>query len=792
MKQKLVNIINRKSVRLAIGIVLVFLCIKIFFPKTLFEASYCTVLLDKEGNVLSARIAKDAQWRFPERDSVPEKYKKCLLYFEDEYFYYHPGINIGSIGRAIQQNISKKRVFSGGSTITMQLARISGNHAKRGFLIKCWEAIQAIGIEIAYPKEKILNLYVSHAPFGSNVVGLDAASWRYFGLAPEKLSWAESATLAVLPNAPSLIYPGKNQDKLRLKRNRLLLKMLNKQVFDSTTYLLAISEPLPQGSFPIPKFAPHLLDRAVQEGMDEAITKTTLDANLQKNVMDICRIHHQTLKGNHIYNIAALVINVETGNALAYVGNTPFDYSKKHGAEVDIIKAQRSTGSILKPFLYAACIEEGTTLPDMLVPDVPSYFEGYSPKNYAETFDGAVPAHKSLARSLNIPSVLMLKKQGIPKFLNTLNKVGLNSIKESADHYGLSLILGGAESNLWELCGAYASMTRTLNHYTLYNGKYNASDLHPLNYLYAWNAPTPLLKENSSLPFSAASIWFTYDALLKVNRPEEEASWDLFSSSQKIAWKTGTSFGMRDAWAIGSTPKYLVGVWVGNADGEGRPGLTGTAVAAPVMFHIFNALPKQYEWFNKPFDEMTQVPICHESGHRNSPLCEHIDTCWIPKTALRSQACPYHKLIHLDQQSIYRVNESCEEPEKMKHVPWFILPPSMAYYYQQKHADYKPLPPYRADCEGFEKRAMEIVYPLANSKLFIPRDFDQKPTQIIFEAVHQHPKTQVFWHIDGQYIGATTHIHQQALQPKVGKHTLVLVDQQGEEVSVKFEVVEKN
>ncbi|PCJ83861.1 MAG: penicillin-binding protein 1C [Flavobacteriales bacterium] len=759
-------------------------------PSLLFSDPTCTVIEDKSGHLLGAKIADDGQWRFPHNDTVPEKFEKAIIQFEDRSFHYHPGVNPFSIFRAMWQNVKEWRKVSGGSTLTMQTIRLSRKGQSRTVFEKLIEMILATRIEIAYSKNEILAFYASNAPFGGNVVGLDAATWRYFGRSPEKLSWAEAATLAVLPNAPSLIHPGKNREKLFNKRNRLLDRLLEAEEIDSSTCELSKLEPLPEKPHPLPQLASHLLTRIYLEGNKGKRIKTTIDTELQTKAIQIAEKHHRQLKGNEIYNIAILVLDVENGNALAYIGN--MGERNEHGSSVDCITAPRSTGSIMKPFLYAAMLKDGMILPNTLIPDIPTHIAGYAPKNYTLQYDGAVPAYRALSRSLNIPAVRMLQNYGLERFHYLLPKIGVTTINQPANHYGLSLILGGAEATLWDLCSIYASMSRTLNHFSDYNGQYNSDDWKVPNYKSSHEKGdvqrTSGLNKTGSL--SAASIWLTYQALVQVNRPANESGWNRFSSSQKIAWKTGTSFGHRDAWAIGTTPNYVVGVWVGNADGEGRPLLTGITAAAPVLFDVFDLLPTGGNWFEPPYDELQKVPVCKQSGHRTLDNCTEIDSMWVNISGLKTKPCPYHQLVHLDSKGQYRVNSSCYTVSEMTHKTWFVLPPVQEWYYKSKNSNYQTLPPFRAECDASKGTpAMEFIYPKRGAKVYVPTELDGTQGETIFEVAHRDRGATIYWHLDAQYIGSTTNFHQMGLRPPFGEHIITLVDESGETVVQKFEAL---
>ena len=746
-------------------------------PKVLFNAPLSTVITANNGELLGAKIATDGQWRFPARDTVPEKFKKCIVLFEDEYFDKHFGFNPIAIAKAFQTNWKSGRVKRGGSTITQQVIRLSRQGNSRSYIEKAKEILLATRLEFRYSKAKILSLYASYAPFGGNVVGLDMASWRYFHKQADALTWAESATLAVLPNAPSLIFPGKNRKRLLAKRNFLLKKLYTKKLIDSTTYQLALAEVVPEKPYPLPQLAPHLLEK-INTNYRGTQLKTTIDLGLQKQVNTLVKRHYLQLKQNKVYNMAVLVLDVHTRKVLAYVGNAPTD--AKHQKDVDIIDKPRSTGSVLKPILYAALLDNGELLSNTLVPDIPVQFGTYQPKNYDKMYSGATPASLALSRSLNIPAVLLLRRFGLDRFYHYLNACKLKDIKYGANHYGLSVILGGAESNLWDLCKTYAAFSSTINHYNETNGKYYANEFCEPTFFADKTIDYGKETTDKTL-LDAGSLWLTYEALTQVNRPLEDMNWKYFDSSQRIAWKTGTSFGNRDAWAIGTTKDYVVGVWAGNADGEGRPGLVGVRSAAPVLFDVFKTL-HQSQWFEQPFDAMQEIAVCSKSGYKASEYCDKTAKQWIPLVGTRTKKCPYHQLIHLNNSGTFRVNSSCESVANMQQKSWFVLPPLMAYYYKKKHIDYKVMPPFRLDCSTGEHNTMDFVYPKANARVFLAKDFDGKLQPLVMELSVSQTESTVFWYLDEHYLGSTTTIHTMQITPKPGKHYITVVDTFGNEL----------
>ncbi|MCB9305924.1 MAG: penicillin-binding protein 1C [Lewinellaceae bacterium] len=762
-------------------------------PRPLFDKPLSVVLEDREGELLGARIAIDGQWRFPAIDTVPEKYAACVIAFEDKRFRWHPGIDPFSMLRACWQNIRQGRVVSGGSTLTMQVIRLMRDNPPRTIFQKVLEIFMATRLELGYSKREILGLYASNAPFGGNVVGLEAASWRYYGKRPALLTWAEAATLAVLPNSPGLIHPGRNRNTLLAKRNRLLTALRDAGVLDETDCTLACEEPLPEEPLPLPQLAPHLLDRLSRAHQNGASRfRTTIDRYLQQRMLDILERRQAQYRGNGVYNLATVIVDVRSGEVLAYVGNVS-GAGREHGESVDIIAAPRSTGSILKPYLYALALESGDILPKSLLEDIPTQIGRYKPENYYEQYDGAVPARRALIRSLNVPFVLLLQRYGLERFHFNLQRLGLTTLNKPPSHYGLSLILGGAEANLLDITNVYACMARELDRFYDRNGRYDAGDFRPPGFMRSDEpASRSHLSESTDL-LSAGAIWHTFEAMREVERPNSAGEWELFEAGQPVAWKTGTSYGFRDAWAAGVTPRYAVGVWVGNADGEGRPGLVGVASAAPVLFEIFEQLPAS-GWFDPPYDDMLQMPVCRQSGFRAGEYCE-ADTVWTAKSGLKAPQCPYHHLLHLDAGGQWQVSSDCESPSGMRHRPWFVLPPVEEYYFKSKNPWYTSPPPFRADCLGSQaaqgNNPMQLIYPRHPTQIYVPVDLDGTLSSTVFEVAHRVPDCEVFWHLDGTYLGSTKTFHQMALQPAIGQHLLTLVDKNGYRLEQRFEIIGK-
>ncbi len=732
-------------------------------PARLFRQPLSATLTAADGTLLGARISADGQWYFEPAATVPDKFAKCIVAYEDKRFWWHPGVDFLSVGRAVRQNLSRREVVSGASTITMQVIRLSRPDAPRNIPEKLLEAVMATRLELRCSKKKILLLYASNAPFGGNVVGLEAAAWRYFGRKAEDLSWAESAMLAVLPNSPALIHPGRNRERLKEKRNFLLDKLLSSGIIDPTECELAKDEPLPDKPLPMPDKAYHLLERLRAEGGDKDYG-CTLDAQLQDRVCAIARAHFAEYHNNLVDNMGILVRSVRTGDIVAYYGNTKGLADGLRGADVDMIPAPRSSGSTLKPLLYAAMLDSGDILPATLIKDTPYNYNNFAPHNFSRSFDGAVPADQVIERSLNVPSVRMLEQYGAAEFLEILQQMGFDTITRDADHYGLSLILGGAEISLQNLVGAYYMMARKL----CGDGE-----------------------DDYGIPLSRAAIWLTFEALSKAGRPEEESSWREFSSSSKIAWKTGTSWGNRDAWSVGVNRDYVVGVWVGNSDGEGRAQMTGVQYAAPVLFDVFKALPSSARWFSKPLDSMVPLEVCHQSGLPASRICPQVDTVWVPDIEIRPDECKYHRIVHLDADRKYLVNSSCYPVERMVEAVWFVLPPAQEWYYMKNHLDYRPLPPKHPGFDAFSDESgnpIEIIYPQNGITIVTTRSLSGKEQGVVVRAAHRDPSAVLYWHLDEDFVGQTVSDHDLLLRPEPGQHLLTVMDSGGARRAVTFTV----
>lgn len=758
-------------------------------PEPLFDSPLSMVLLDRNGELLGAKTASDEQWRFPKADSIPDKFITCITQYEDKRFFRHFGIDIRALLRAFRNNIRSRKIVNGGSTLSMQVISLSKGKKVDGVWEKIMEIILATRLEWRYSKKEILKLYASNAPFGGNVVGIDAAAWRYFGKPKEELSWAEYATLAVLPNNPSMIHPGRNRTQLQLKRNALLLLLKQRGFIDETTYKLGAEEAIPEIPYRLPMLAPHLLESLLLEfkGNPDKICQSTLDIQIQSSCSEIARHYNRQLLSSNVRNLAVLVLDTRTAEVLAYIGNGEAAESHQHN-RVDMVKARRSSGSLWKPFLFALAMDRGMISARSILKDCPVTIDGFRPQNFDLGYRGIVHAEDALVASLNIPFVGLLKDYGLESFHFSLKKMGISTLFRSAHEYGLPLILGGAETTLEESTAMFSYLGRTVQNYHSYNGKYFKNDIPAQVYKTSDRTKRDSILTNEAPHISAGAAYLTLNTLSKLNRPEAAKLRAYFNPGERIAWKTGTSFGFKDAWAIGVTSQYTIGVWIGNADGEGRPDVIGVEAAAPLLFQLFYRL-NTGTWFEPPYDDLKEEALCEDSGFTPDSACPHTLT-WLPAGAPDIELCRNHQTILWNPQTGRQGKRHCPQAHLYEEKSWFVLSPAEAYFHAAVNPYFQPLPAFDPDCPDENDRPqIQIVYPNKQAKIYLPFNFNKEREKIIFEASHQEKDAKIRWHINGAYLGETQHFHHFIFDPEPGRHLLTVTDESGNSDFRYFEVM---
>jgi penicillin-binding protein 1C len=735
------------------------------FAQPFFSTDYSLVVADEDGRFLRVFLNKQEQWCFsPQMEQqVPEKLKKAVVLFEDEYFYRHPGVNPVSVMRAVKQNMIEGKIVSGASTLTMQVARIrQGN--RRTYWNKFKEVAEAFKLEVHFTKDELLKLYLDHAPYGANIQGYQAASYRFFGKKPAELSWAEAATLAVLPNAPGLIFPSKKNHLLKEKRDRLLFKLHQAGYMNNTTYELAMLEPVPNTIVNFAIVAPHFARFVKSRYPDKDYIKTTLNFDLQRRVESLTTRQAIRLRNQGIKNVAVLLAETQSGKIKAYVGSQDFFDFETLG-QVNGVLAPRSSGSVLKPFLYALAIDGGLIMPQTLLKDVPTYFNAFSPHNADEKFYGMVSAQEALVRSLNVPAVRLLNAFGVYQFYTFLKQAGVTTLFREADDYGLPLIIGGAEVNLFEMA-------------QLYRGLANYGIFKPLFYL---DEDTLPMQQQAKSLISPAASYLTLQMLTGLKRPGLEYHWQKFQHQRPLAWKTGTSYGHKDAWAIGVSPEWTIAVWVGNFDGEGNAQLAGTTSAGPLLFDVFNALPHNPEsyGFKNPIDDIKTLVLCRETGYLAGQHCMHTDTVEAPIYMEPLRLCPYHQTIQVDADETMAVCSHCWKPgHHAKKILSF--PPDVVYQLRQRGQISEKIPSHNPDCgKQTAENPMQFIYPKDSSYLWLPRDFDGAYQKLVCRLAHTHPEKQVFWYLNDVYLGTSQQTHNKAIEFSSGWQKLKVTDEEG-------------
>lgn len=535
------------------------------WPLPLPQDDLARVVLAEDGTPLWRFADANGVWRYPVQTSeVSPYYLDALLTYEDRWFYQHPGVNPLALVRATWQNLTGARVVSGGSTLSMQVARLLDPHSRtfHGKLRQLWRTAQ---LEWHLSKEQILNLYLNRAPFGGTLQGVAAASWAYLGKSPQQLTHAEAALLAVLPQAPSRLRPDRHPQRAQQARDKVLRRLAEFQVWPQSAVDEALEEPLLLAPRLEPSLAP-LLARRLNRPDSPPLIRTTVDATLQRRLEDLLLGWRARLPEHT--SAAILVVEEETMAVRAYLGSVDINDTKRFG-HVDMISALRSPGSTLKPFLYGMALDEGLIHSESLLQDVPRRYGDYRPGNFSMGFTGAVPASTALSSSLNLPAVQLLEAYGPKRFAAQMRIGGVPLALPALAEPNLALILGGAGSRLEDLVSGYSAFAR--------DGRSATIRLQPDDTL----RERPLL--------SPGAAWIVRRILSGQARPDRDPRAELVQRPA-LAWKTGTSYGFRDAWAIGVGPRYLIGVWIGRPDGTPVPGQFGLASAAPLMLQVHDVL----------------------------------------------------------------------------------------------------------------------------------------------------------------------------------------------------------
>ncbi|MCU0443975.1 MAG: penicillin-binding protein 1C [Microscillaceae bacterium] len=728
---------------------------------------YSPVVLAQDSTVLHTYLTKDQKWRLKtELSEIIPELRQTLIYKEDKYFYYHPGFNPIAIGRAFLRNLLYFKKTSGASTITMQVARLL-EPKRRTYANKFWEIWRALQLEWHYSKDEILQIYINHLPYGSNIEGIKSASLFYFNRMPQQLSLAQIVTLTIIPNRPTSLVMGKNNHLIVEARNQWLKRLLKSQIFPPKNLQNALSEALQASRLPAPAYAPHFCHRLKKNFPHSTTLYTSLNWQKQEKVQQLTLNFIRRLEVFNIHNASVLVINNRTRQVEVYVGSADFK-DKFNSGEVDGIQGIRSPGSTLKPMVYALGLDKGFITPKTILLDVPSSFSGFAPENFYKQFLGKVSVEQALVQSLNIPAVKTLEEIGVKSFINKLKQADFQQISRDEKKLGLSMVLGGCGVTLEEMVNLFAVFAR--------QGYYQKAKLLPNE---KNNAPVKLIS-----PEAAYTIT---EILATAKRPDLPSAFENTYRIPKIAWKTGTSYGRRDAWSIGYNAHYTVGVWVGNFSGEGVNNLIGAEVATPLLFDVFNSIDynPENDWFKVPKGLKVRW-VCSESGLIPNEFCPNQVIDYYLPLASSTQKCQHLKevIVSADEKTSFCL--SCQPVQGWKKRFYPNLSAELLAYFEAKGLNTQRIPPHNSACTRvLETDAPVILSPTTDKEYIIDR---QNPPEIQLACKVSNEVKTVYWYINHQFYQATAPTERVFFKPQLGLVHIACSDDKGRNAEVQIRV----
>ncbi len=729
-------------------------------------------IYDRNGELLNCYASDDHFWRLPtELDSISPFLIRTVLNTEDKWYRYHPGINPVSLFKAAVDNVQAGKIVRGGSTITMQIARMMEPKPRNitGKLIEIYRALQ---LEMHYSKDELLEIYFNLIPYGGNIDGVGAAAYFYFGKSPLELTVSESAILAGIPSSPNNYRPDLNPEKCLKRRDRILRQLHINGIIDEAKYHDALEEEIPKERGERPDYAPHfsqsMMARIDSEAGDGKI-RSTLDLEIQALCERLAVSYANVLSEKDIHNLSIVVIDNKSGRLLAMVGSPDF-YDRKHQGQINGAFAPRSPGSALKPFVYALGFENGMITPSSILNDIPVSYAGYSPENYDEKYNGVVTVSEALIRSLNVPAVNLTSALGIKEFYQFLQEGGISTLDKKYNEYGLPLVLGACEVSLIDLANLYAALGR--------NGIYK-----------------PLMMLESDISAKAADLlcpeacYLVSRILSNLQRPHLPSSWEFTRDLPTIAWKTGTSYGRRDAWAIGYNPLFTVGVWAGNFSGEGSPWLVGAESAAPLMFSVFNEIMqgREHVWFEMPEGIGTRK-VCAVSGMPPNQHCPNTVDAFYIKGLTNNSKCSIHKAIIVDKKTGHELCRACQhlgEPDTLIVEDW----PVKLAGWLSNHSGVTNLPKHHPGCTGiFADGPPQIISPEHGAHFEISKSIPSEYQKIMLEASSGLRNRKLYWFLDDRLFGSCGVDEKIFYEPSRGSHTLMCVDDLGRSTKINFTV----
>jgi len=723
----------------------------------------------RDGGVAHVFVAPDGRWRPEVRpEEVDPGYLAALLRLEDRRFHAHPGVDPIAVVRAAATNLARGRRVSGASTLTMQLARVL-EPRPRTLVSKAIEALRAVQLELRLGKQRILAAYLQFAPFGGPLEGIEAASLAWFGHRPTALSPAEVATLLAVPQDPNRRAPGPGrEERLRAARDQVARRLAalgalprprGAAASDAEILAEIAAAPVPAGPRPFPRLAPHAAIWLRSQEPGRSRIRTTLDAGAQRLAAQVAASAAPELRRQGIHNGALVVLESRSGELRALVGNLDF-WDASHGGQIVAFAEPRSPGSALKPVLYAMALERGLAGPRTLVPDVPLLFGSYAPRNFEARFEGLVPLEEALARSLNVPFVALLRDLGVEPFLGRLRALGVRSLDPRPGHYGLSAAVGGLELTPLELGGVYAALAR--------GGEWIEPRL----------LPGPPQKGRG---FAPGAAWLAGQALALRDRPDFPSRRQLTGAPPHVHWKTGTSFGHRDAWAAGWGPGHTAVVWLGNLDGTPSHQLVGGEVAAPMLFDLLEALADRAAApaALPPPPDLAWVEVCSLSGRAPTAACPERRLAPALQSAVPTEPCPWHRRVDVELATGRALAPGCRDGRRSQPRTFVVWPASVRRWLRDQDRALPELPELAPGCaRGGPRRAPVILSPPAGQVALLPPGVPAERQEVVLEA-EASGEGALSWFVDGLFLGSARADERLWWRPLPGAHDLVVVDEAG-------------
>jgi penicillin-binding protein 1C len=739
------------------------------------SSPHSVVIEYRDGTPAHVFLAPDERWRILTRPGdIDPAYLRALFSLEDKRFAWHPGVDPLAVARAVVSNVSKGRRVSGASTLTMQLVRVL-EPRPRTLVSKVIESFRAVQLELLLSKDDILAAYLQFVPYGRNVEGVEAASLAYFGHRATHLSPAEIATLLAVPQNPNRRFPTlENARRLKAARDEVAQRLLDEQSLPlgpaearaTPTAVLAEvrNTPVPSELTPFPRDAPHAAMWLRSQRPEVERLRTTLDAGTQRLAERLMHDAAAELASKGIHNGVAVVVDHQRSEVLALVGSFDF-FDIQHGGQIIGFDTPRSPGSALKPVLYAMGIDRGETLPEHLVADIPESYGGYAPRNFDGRFMGLVRLEYALSQSLNLPFVNLLRQLGVERFLGTLRLSGVESLQPDPGFYGLSAAVGGLEVTPLELAGVYVALAE--------DGR---------------SRPLKLLDDGKPPPaprelFSPGAAWLTRRALALRDRPDFPARRQLTGMPAQVHWKTGTSFGHRDAWAAGSGPRHTAVVWLGNFDNAPSVHLVGADAAGPLLFDLLEAVGPRGRASVKedtvPPSDLALVEVCSYSGHLPTEACKDRRKVYARRSAVPTQPCPYHQRVEVDAKTGLAVSPLCRSGRQTESRVYLTWPASIRRWLTEQHRSLPEPPAYAPGCEpGGAEHPPEILSPAEGQVALLIPGVPPRQQEVPLEAEASHDR-ELTWFVNGKFLGRAKADERLWWTPAVGTHEILVTDDRG-------------